>query len=207
MTTDSESQTDDRRSWAPPRLGLEVERRDRWEVVRHGTVAGLLAGFALGFVEIVVSAALRSDPWLPFDFAVAIVVGPEALAPAFPVAAAVALGTVIHILLSVLFGVVFLSALALTFQLSARSWLIILYGVVFALTVWEVNFLAVLPLVAPTLRGRIDLLTQLWNGIVSYSLVYGPVLAAYVIWVRPGTLDRWWLTDSRDAEPLPLGHH
>jgi hypothetical protein len=142
-----------------------------------------------------------------FDFAVAIVVGPEALAPAFPVAAAVALGTVIHILLSVFFGVVFLSALALTFQLSARSWLIVLYGVLFALTVWEVNFLAVLPLVAPTLRGRIDLLTQLWNGIVSYSLAYGPVLAAYVIWVRPGTLDRWWLTDGRDAEPLPPGHH
>jgi hypothetical protein len=206
MTTGSESQTGDGRSWAPPRVGLEVERRDRWEVVRHGTIAGLLAGFALGFVEIVVSTALRGDPWLPFDFAVAIVVGPEALAPAFPVAASVALGTVIHILLSVLFGVVFLSALALTFQLSARSWLMILYGVVFALIVWEVNFLAVLPLVAPMLRGRIDLLAQLWNGIVSYSLVYGPVLAAYVIWVRPGTLDRWWLTDGRDAEPLPLGH-
>ncbi len=204
--THSESQTDDRRSWAPPRTWLEVERRDRWEVVRYGTSAGLLAGFALGFVEIVVSTALRGDPWLPFDFAVAIVIGPEALAPAFPVAAAVALGTVIHLLLSVLFGVVFLSALALTFQLSARSWLIILYGVLFALIVWEVNFLAVLPLVAPTLRGRLDLLTQLWNGIASYSLVYGPVLAAYVIWVRPGTLDRWWLTDGRDPEPLPLGH-
>jgi len=207
LMADSESQTDDRRSWAPPRVGLEVERRDPSEVVRHGTFAGLLAGFALGFVEVLVSTALRRDPWLPFDFAVAIVVGPEALAPAFPVAASVALGTVIHILLSVFFGVVFLSALALTFQLSARSWLIVLYGVVFALAVWEVNFLAVLPLVAPTLRGRIDLLTQLWNGIVSYSLVYGPVLAAYVIWVRPGTLDRWWLTEGRDAESLPLGHH
>ena len=205
--SNSESQTNDRGSWAPPRAGLEVERCNRWEIVRHGTFAGLSAGFALGLVEIVASTALRGDPWLPFDFAVAIVVGPEALAPAFPVAASVALGTVIHTLLSVVFGVVFLSALALTFQLSARSRLIVLYGVVFALTVWEVNFLAVLPLVAPTLRGRIDLLTQLWNGIVSYSLVYGPVLAAYVIWVRPGTLDRWWLTDGRDAEPLPLGHH
>jgi len=151
--TDSKSQTNDRRSWAPPRVGLEVERRDRWEIVRHGTFAGLSAGFALGFVEIVVSTALRGDPWLPFDFAVAIVVGPEALAPAFPVVAAVALGTVVHILLSVLFGVVFLSALALTFQLSARSWLIILYGVVFALTVWEVNFLAVLPLGCSNAEG------------------------------------------------------
>ena len=203
--TNSKSQADDRRAWAPPRVGLEVERCDRWEVLRHGTFAGVSAGLALGFVEIVVST-LRGDPWLPFDFAVAVVVGPEALAPAFPVAASVALGTVIHIFLSVLFGVVFLTALALTFQLSARSWLIVLYGVVFALAVWEVNFLAVLPLIAPTLRGRIDLATQLWNGIVSYGLVYGPVLAAYVIWVRPSTLDRWWLTDGRDAEPAPLGH-
>ena len=204
--TNSESQANNRESWAPPRVGLEVERRDRWEVVRHGTFAGLWAGFALGSAEIVASTALRGDPWLPFDFAVAIVVGPDALAPAFPVAASVALGTVIHTFLSVLFGVMFLGALALTFQLSARSWLIALYGVVFALTVWEVNFLAVLPLIAPRLKGRIDLATQLWNGIVSYSLVYGPVLAAYVVWIRPGMLDRWWLTDGDGVEAAPLGH-
>jgi hypothetical protein len=166
----------------------------------------LSAGFALGLFEIVISTALRGDPWLPFDFAVASVVGPEALTPAFPWAASVALGTVIHILLSVLFGAVFLTALALTFQLSARSWLIALYGVTFALVVWEVNFLAVLPVIAPMLRSRIDLATQLWNGIVSYGLVYGPVLAAYVIRVRPCTLDRWWLADGRKAEPLRLGH-
>jgi hypothetical protein len=205
--TNFESQADNRQSWAPPRVGLEVERRDRWEVVSHGTFAGLSAGFILGLAEIVASDALRGDPWLPFDFAVAIVVGPEALAPEFPVVASVALGIVIHVLLSVLFGVVFVSALALTFQLSARPWLIVFYGVIFALTVWEVNFLAVLPVIAPELRGRIDLATQLWNGIVSYCLVYGPVLAAYVIWVRPGTLDRWWLTDGGDAEPMPRGQH
>jgi hypothetical protein len=203
--TNSEAQTKNRESWAPPRVGLQVERRDRWEVVRHGTFAGLLAGFALGSAEIVASTALRGDPWLPFDFAVAIVVGPDTLAPAFPVAASVALGTVIHTFLSVLFGVMFMSALALTFQLSARSWLVALYGVVFALTVWEVNFLAVLPLIAPGLKGRIDLATQLWNGIVSYSLVYGPILAAYVVWIRPGTLDRWWLTDRDGVEAAPLG--
>jgi hypothetical protein len=38
--------------------------------------------------------------------------------------------------------------------------------------------------IAPELRGRIDLAPQLWGGIVSYCLVYGPALAAYVIWIR-----------------------
>jgi hypothetical protein len=162
----------------------------------HGARAGLLAGVALGVVEIAASSILRGDVWLPFDFAAALIVGPEALLPAFPVAASLALGTILHVLLSIVFGMAFLGALALTFQLSARPSLMVLYGMVFGVTVWEVNFLAVLPVIAPELTGRLDLATQLWNGIVSYGFVYGPVLAAYAIWVRPGVLDRWWRTDE-----------
>jgi hypothetical protein len=195
-----ESQAGDRHSWAPPRTGVRVERRDPWELVSHGTLAGLIAGLGLGFIAIVASTVLRGDPWLPFDFAAAIVVGREALAPTFPSAASLALGTVIHLLLSVLFGVTFLTALALTFQLSARPPLLLLYGVLFAFLVWEVNFLAVLPAIAPDLRGRVDLATHLWNGVLSYSLVYGPLLALYVIFVRPGTLDRWWLPEGADSD-------
>jgi hypothetical protein len=185
--------------WAAPRVGLPVERRDPWEVGIHGARAGLGAGVALGVVEIAASTMLRDDPWLPFDFATAIIVGPEALAPAFPLAASLALGTVLHVLLSIVFGVAFLGALALTFQLSARPSLMLLYGMLFGVAVWEINFLAVLPIIASELTGRLDLATQLWNGIVSYCLVYGPVLAAYVIWVRPGMLDQWWRTDDGEA--------
>lgn len=187
---------ENRRPWAPPRVGVAVERRDSWEVAMHGARAGLLAGATLGLVEIAASTMLRHSPRLPFDFAAAIVVGPEALLPAFPLAASLVLGTVLHVLLSITFGVAFLGGLALTFQLSARPLLMVLYGTLFGVAVWEINFLAVLPAIAPELTGRLDLATQLWNGIVSYSLVYGPVLATYVIWVRPGMLDRWWRTDG-----------
>ena len=186
----------DLRPWAPPRVGVAVERRDSWELARHGARAGLLAGAALGLVEIAASTMLRRSPRLPFDFAAAIVVGPAALLPAFPLAASLALGTVLHVLLSITFGVAFLGGVTLTFQLSARPLLMVLYGTLFGVTVWEINFLAVLPVIAPELTGRLDLATQLWNGIVSYSLVYGPVLATYVIWVRPGMLDQWWRTDG-----------
>jgi hypothetical protein len=165
----------------------------------HGTRAGLLAGVALGLVEILASAMLHDDPRLPFDFAAAVVVGPEALLPAFPLGASVMLGTVIHVLLSVVFGVAFLAGLAFTFQLSARPWLMLLYGAWFGLAVWEVNFLAVLPVIAPALTARLDFATQVWNGILSYCLVYGPVLAAYVIWCRPGVLDRWWVSDRAEV--------
>jgi hypothetical protein len=195
----SEAKSGDMRPWAAPRSGVPVERRDLWEVVMQGARAGLLAGVALGVIEIAASVVLRNDPWLPFDFAAAILVGPEALAPTFPLAASLALGTVLHVLLSVVFGVAFLGGLALTFQLSARPPLMMLYGMLFGVTIWEIDFLAVLPVIAPQLTGRLDLATQLWNGIVSYSLVYGPVLAAYVIWTRPGLLDHWWRRDEGEA--------
>ena len=191
--------SDDQRPWAPPRSGVPVERRDLFELTVHGVRAGLVAGLVLGLIEIALSTVLRGDPWLPFDFAVAILVGPEALAQTFPVGASVALGVMIHVLLSAVFGIVFLVGLALTFQLSARPWLMLLYGVAFALMVWEVNFLAVLPVIAPKLRGQLDLATQVWNGVLSYCLVYGPTLATYVIWVRPGVLDRWWASAHEEA--------
>ena len=165
----------------------------------HGARAGLLAGVALGVVEITASTILRGDPWLPFGFAAAIIVGPEALARTFPLPAAVALGIVLHVLLSIVFGVAFLAGLALTFQLSARPSLIVLYGILFGVTVWEVNFLAVLPVIAPNVTGRLDLTTQLWNGIASYCLVYGPVLALYVLRVRPGVLDQWWRIEGEQT--------
>ena len=199
MSDESGPWPDDTREWAPPRVGVPVEQRDLGTVLVHGARAGLLGGLALGLVEIVASVILHGDPWLPFDFAVAIVVGPQALAPAFPVAASVALGTVIHLLLSVGWGIAFLAGLALMFQLSARPTLMVLYGVLFGVTVWEIDFLAVLPVIAPELAGQLDVATQLWNGIVSYCLVYGPVMAAYVIRVRPGVIDRWWLGDREEV--------
>ena len=117
--------------------------------------------------------------------------GPDAVDPAFPLGAALLLGSAIHFVLAAGFGVVFVGLLALTFQLSARSWLLILYGSIFGFVIWEINFLAVVPTLFPFLVGRIDVATQLWNGVLSYVVIYGPVLAAYVIVVRPGVIDDW----------------
>ena len=189
----------DDRPWAPPREGVPVERRDWWEIAAHGLRAGVVAGLALGLVEIVTASLLQGYAMYPFDFAAGLLVGPEAFSPGFPDGAAIALGTVVHLLLSLVLGMVFLGALAVTYQLTARSWLLVVYGVVYGLLVWEVSFLALLPVVAPELTGRVDLATQLWNGLASYCLVYGPILSGYVVRARPGLLDRWWETDQEQT--------
>ena len=44
MNDSRKGRNSDVRPWAPPRVGVPVERRDPWEVAMHGARAGLLAG-------------------------------------------------------------------------------------------------------------------------------------------------------------------
>jgi hypothetical protein len=172
-------------------MTVMVEKRDIDTVIVHGSLGGLLAGLVLGVTTVIASLVLTGSASWPFRFAASFIVGPDALDPSFPVDAALLLGSAIHLALAAVFGIVFVGLLALTYQLSARSWLLVLYGSIFGFVIWEIDFLAVVPTLFPFLIGRIDIATQLWNGVLSYVLIYGPVLAAYVIVVRPGVIDDW----------------
>ena len=172
-------------------MSVMVEKRDIDTVIVHGSLAGLLAGLVLGTTTVIVSLTLTGSASWPFRFAASFIAGPDALDPAFPLGAALLLGGAIHFALSATFGVVFVGLLALTYQLSARWWLLILFGSVFGFGIWEIDFLVAVPTFFPFLVERIDFATQLWNGVLSYVFVYGPVLAAYVIGVRPGVVGDW----------------
>jgi hypothetical protein len=172
-------------------MAVIVEKRDIDTVVVHGSIAGLVAGLVLGVTTVIGSVLLTGSASAPFRFAAAFIAGPDALDPGFPLGAALLLGSAIHLALAAVFGVVFVGLLALTHQLSARSWLLILYGSVFGFGIWEIDFLVAVPTFFPFLVGRIDFATQLWNGVLSYVFVYGPTLAVYVVAVRPGVIDDW----------------
>jgi hypothetical protein len=172
-------------------MTVTVEQRDIDTVVVHGSLAGLLAGLVLGVTTIITTLVLTGSASWPFRFAASFVAGPDALDPGFPLGAALLLGSAIHFALAAVVGVVFVGLLALTYQLSARPWLLILYGSVFGFGIWEIDFLVAVPTFFPFLVGRIDFATQLWNGVLSYVFVYGPVLGAYVIVFRPGVIDDW----------------
>ena len=172
-------------------MTVMVERRDIDSVIVHGSLAGLVAGFILGMTTVMASLVLTGSASWPFRFAASFIVGPAALDPAFPLSAALLLGSAIHFALAAVFGVVFVGLLSLTYQLSARSWVMILYGSIFGFGIWEINFLVAVPTFCPFLAARIDFATQLWNGVLSYAFIYGPVLGAYVIVVRPGVIDDW----------------
>jgi hypothetical protein len=172
-------------------VAVTVEEPKAGSVIAHGCLGGLAAGLVLGATAIVSTIFLGGSASIPFRFVAAFVVGPVAFTSDFPVAAAVLLAVVVHLCLSALYGVVFIALLALAFQLSARTWLLVLYGSLFAFAVWEINFLAAVPIFFPYLAARLDLATQLWTGIASYCLAYGPALGAYVAVMRPGVVGDW----------------
>jgi hypothetical protein len=172
-------------------VAVTIETRDIDTVVVHGSLAGLLAGLILGVTTVITTLLLTGSASWPFRLAASFIAGPDALDAGFPLGAALLLGGTIHFALAAVFGVVFVGLLARTYQLSARSWLLILYGSVFGFAIWEIDFLVAVPTFFPFLVGRINFATQLWTGVLSYVFVYGPVLGAYVIVFRPGVIDDW----------------
>jgi hypothetical protein len=100
-------------------------------------------------------------------------------------------GAAAHLVLSVLFGLVFVFLVAGAYQLSARVSLLLTYGVLYGLALWEMNVLTVLHLLFPQVAPLFGLANQIWNGIVAYAIFYGLVLGAYLAFVRPGVVADW----------------
>ncbi len=168
-----------------------VEVRPAGELLRHGILAGAIAAVVLAVEEIIANLLLGGTPSDPFRLIASTVFGPSALSPSFPLAVAVSVGAAIHLALSLVFGIVFVLIVALFYQLSARAPLLLLYGVLYGLALWELNVLTVLLLLFPGLAPRFGLANQLWNGVVAYAVFYGLVLGAYLARARPGVVGDW----------------
>ncbi|MGI9149782.1 MAG: hypothetical protein ACR2IK_25075 [Chloroflexota bacterium] len=168
-----------------------VEVRQLRTLLRAGLLAGATAAATLGIAEIAFTVWLGGTLDDPFRRVSSVVLGPEAFASNFSLALVVAAGAAVHIGLSLLFGLVFLWLVAFTYQLSARAPLLLLYGVLFGLALWELNILTVLRLVRPAVAPQFGIANQVWNGIIAYAIFYGLVLGAYVALARPGVVADW----------------
>ena len=168
-----------------------VEVRRPAELVRHGIIAGVVAGITLVAEEMLATVLLGGSASDPFRLVASVVFGPQALAPDFGLWIAVLVGAAAHLVLSVLFGLLFVLLVAGAYQLSARIPLLLIYGVLYGLALWELNVLTVLHLLFPQVAPLFGLANQIWNGIVGYALFYGLVLGAYVAVARPGVVADW----------------
>jgi hypothetical protein len=160
-------------------------------LLRAGLLAGATGAVTLGIAEIAFTLMLGGTLADPFRRVSSVVLGPQAFAPTFSLVLIWLAAAAVHVGFSLLFGLVFVWLVALTYQLSARTPLLLVYGTLFGLALWELNILTVLRLVRPAVAPEFGLANQVWNGIVAYAVFYGLVLGAYVARARPGVVADW----------------
>lgn len=168
-----------------------VEVRRPAELLRHGLIAGVVAGITLLAEEIVATILLGGSATDPFRLVASLVLGQQARSPEFAVWIPLLVGAAAHLVLSVLFGLVFVFLVAGAYQLAARVPLLLVYGVLYGLGLWELNVLTVVHLLFPEVAPLVGLANQIWNGIAAYAIFYGLVLGAYVAVARPGVVASW----------------
>lgn len=161
---------------------MAVEQRQTGQLLLHGIVGGVVAGIVFAIAEMLITVALGGPILAPLALISTIVLGMQALAPAFPLITAVIVGLVVHVVTSAIFGVIFVYLLALANQLAAPASLLLLYGAIYGLALWIVNFFIIGALFFP----QFLMVDQLWQGFVPHVFFYGLPLAGYVAAVRPG---------------------
>lgn len=165
---------------------MATERRSNEQLLLHGAVGGILAGVVFILAEMLISAAMGGPFFGPLRMIGSIVLGPQALAGTFPLATAALVGLVVHLVLSAIYGVIFVYLLAYIRQLDASTGLLLLYGALLGFALWVINFLIVAPVAFP----QFTMVDQFWMGFVPHTIFFGAVLGGYVAAVRPGRVER-----------------
>ncbi len=149
-------------------------------VIRHGVIGGIIAGIVFAVGEMLISAALGSGFFDPLRLIGAMALGMQALQPSYPLLTAVLVGIIIHLILSMIFGVIFFYLLALTRQHSATTLGFLVYGMIYGLALWIFNFLLIAPAAFPFLATA----DPLWPVFFVHTFLYGMVIGAYAAMIN-----------------------
>jgi hypothetical protein len=149
-----------------------------WWVFRQAITAGVRAGMSFLLFVIIMDGLLAGRPIGHLRMIAAILLGRDALEPWYSGFAAVVIGLGIHLILSILFGLIFTY---LTMQLTIRiaspvrrvAW-----GALFATGLWLVNYY----LIAPVFGWYWFVQQTHWlvHGWIGHAVFFGMVLG----WIR-----------------------
>ncbi|MGD9890205.1 MAG: hypothetical protein AB7R89_01810 [Dehalococcoidia bacterium] len=171
---------------AAERAATEVARPSLGGAVLHGIVGGLIAGVVFAMAVMVMAAILQGSMsafWMPLRMIGAIVLGQEALMPRYSLLEAGAVGAILHMMLSAMFGLVFALAAWAVPALARSAGLLILAASIYGLLLWLVNFQIIAPVAGwDWFPNRAN---QFWQGFVAHTFFFGTVLGMYLAAVWP----------------------
>jgi uncharacterized membrane protein YagU involved in acid resistance len=112
-----------------------------------GAVAGIVAGLVFAAFEMLASAFMAGADafFMPLRMIGAIALGPEALDPGYSLATAAFAGVIVHIILAVIYGLIF-GAFAATLRGPGAF---VGFGSLFGFALWLINFYLIAPSAFP----------------------------------------------------------
>jgi uncharacterized membrane protein YagU involved in acid resistance len=151
-------------------------------VLWHGIVGGVISGITLMVFQMTAAAAQEGSAFIAPRLLASLVFGEDALFATFPLPPALVVGMVLHLMISVAFGVLFVYLLTV-FRRVCTSWRMLLaYGLAFGFALWAVNYRVLGSILFPQLLS----VDQFWLGFIAHTFFFGMTLGAYLAIVRYG---------------------
>lgn len=115
----------------------------RW--AKQGAIGGVIAGIVFAMFEMIMAAVLDGADafFMPLRMIGAIVLGMKALDPGYSLLTAGVVGLMLHMMLSIVFGIIFAALVAYIPRLADSSPILLVAASVYGFALWIVNFYAI----------------------------------------------------------------
>ncbi len=150
-------------------------------ILKPGIGYGILAGIVFAMGEMFINLFMGKDFFGPLRLIGSMVLGTQALMPSYSLLVAGFTGLMVHMMMSAIFGLVFFALLELLKQRAASTISLLVFGSLYGLLLWVVNFLVV----APRLFPQFAMVSQLWNGFFSHTFLFGSMIGLFAMISRP----------------------
>ncbi len=153
-------------------------RADLGQWARNGLIGGVVAGITFALFLMIASALLMGLPafFMPLRSISGILLGMQALDPSFSLVTAGIVGTLIHMVLSMIYGVAFGMAVAVVPALRSSSAILIAAATAVGLVLWLVNFYLIAPAAGWVWFANANPVVQF----LAHTFFYGSVLGVYL---------------------------
>lgn len=142
--------------------------------ILHGAIGGAIAGMVMAMIEMVWSAAAGMGFWMPLRMIASVPLG--TMPPEISLGTGIAVGLGTHLVLSMMFGVVFVLLLWALPALRRSAMVTIVAASLFGLALWLVNFYVIAPVLGRDWFTDADKLQQF----VAHTFGFGTVLGLYL---------------------------
>lgn len=158
-----------------------IEQKPTGNLFWQGVAGGVISGIIFAMAEMILNVFLGKPFFGPLKLISSIVLGRPALAPTYPLLSAAAVGLIVHMIMSMIFGLIFIYLLAAAKQLRASTGWLLIYGSLFGIALWVVNF----QILAPAIFPQFTTVNQFWNGFFAHTFFFGTMIGGYVSIVKP----------------------